>query len=147
MWRIQKTSVYHQIELRSLPLARLPATINFGRWHVLTFPLQRHGPHFSAAPKMDDQSGGYGMGTGGMVGGWVQQGCIPHGTPVVGAAFDSEEERLHVTDSAGFLASYTLPDAQLYTSTRTCWVSTYDDPAWSITNLQGHGLRPTVAAR
>jgi hypothetical protein len=90
---------------------------------------------------MDDLSGGAGAG------GWVQQGTVWHGQPVVGASFDPVEERLWVTDSDGFLASYTLPDQSIYSSTRAVWVANYDDAAWSISNLQGHGLRPTAAAR
>ncbi len=90
---------------------------------------------------MADLSGGMGAG------GWVQQGAVWHGQPVVGASFDPVEERLWVTDSDGFLASYTLPDQSIYSSTRAVWVAAYDDPAWSIANLQGHGLRPTAAAR
>jgi len=75
------------------------------------------------------------------------QSCIWHGTPVVDVQFDSVYERLHVTDNDGYLASYTLPDTNIYSSVRTCWITNYDDPIWSITNLHTHGLRPTIGAR
>jgi hypothetical protein len=90
------------------------------------------------------------LGSGGYGGGWSLQGCVQLGSghAGVGVAFDpADEERLWTSDGDGFLTSYTLPDLQLYSSTRACWVSTYDDAAWGISNLQSHGLRPTVAAR
>ncbi len=84
-------------------------------------------------------------------GGWSAQNALWHGGVTgghaVGLSFDPEEERLWVSDSTGYLSSYTLHDQSLYSSTRACWITNYDDPSWAITNLQGHGFRPSSAAR
>ncbi len=67
--------------------------------------------------------------------------------PVCGVSFDPVEERLWLTDSDGFLASYALPDVAPYCSVRTCWASTYDDAEWGITSLPRSAIRPVVMAR
>ena len=66
---------------------------------------------------------------------------------ISGLAFDVCEERLWLTDCDGYLASYAIPDCLPYSSTRTCWGTTYDDADWGITSLARTALRPMTCAR
>ena len=66
---------------------------------------------------------------------------------VSGLSFDLFEERLWLCDSDGFLASYALPDCLPYSSTRTCWGTSYDDADWGITSMPRTALRPFTCAR
>ena len=89
---------------------------------------------------------------------WGEVGCIYHSSgapashgaapsqPVSGLSFDPLEERLWLTDSDGFLASYVLSDCSPYSSTRVCWPATHDDPSWAITSLPRSAIRPVVGA-
>ena len=89
---------------------------------------------------------------------WGEVGCLYHASgtpashgvaptqPVTGLSFDPVEERLWLTDSEGFLASYVLSDCAPYSSTRVCWPATHDDPAWAITALPRSSIRPVVGA-
>lgn len=78
---------------------------------------------------------------------WQPLGLVLHAHPVSGLGFDPVEERLWLTDTDGFLSSYTYPDMSLFTRTRSCWVTNYDDPSWAVTAFRGHGLRPQASAR
>lgn len=54
--------------------------------------------------------------------------------PISGLAFDTLEERLWLTDSAGFLVSYALPSLQLYSSSRVAWPAKLgeEDAKWGV---------------
>lgn len=77
----------------------------------------------------------------------VTASCL-HAHPVSGLALDPVEEgRIWVADTDGFLSSYLLPEMSILTSSRACWVTNYDDPAWSVTSFRGVSLRPEVSSR
>lgn len=84
---------------------------------------------------------------GGQAAWQVTASCL-HANPVSGLALDPVEEgRLWVTDTDGFLSSYHAPELSLLTSTRACWITNYDDCAWSVTAFRGASLRPQVSTR
>lgn len=79
---------------------------------------------------------------------WQVNATLAHTAPVSGLSFDPVEEgRLWLADTEGFLASYLYPDMSLFTSSRTCWITNYDEPSWSVTSFRGHGLRPQASSR
>lgn len=78
---------------------------------------------------------------------WAAQSAIYHGASPTGVGFDPQEERVWVTDTDGFLTSYTLGDQQLYSATRVAWFSSQDDANWAITSSRAEQIRPIVSAR
>lgn len=77
------------------------------------------------------------------------QGTLKVGSVPLGLAFDSLEERLWLTDSAGYLRSSLLPGYQPYTAVRACIPNLKglaDAEGWAV-NGDMRGFAPAVCGR
>ena len=69
---------------------------------------------------------------------WTQQGFFIPSGKATSASFDEQQERLWVGGDDGFLSSVTLPDLQLYSATRTCYLGDDDSVEWSVARGSAH---------
>lgn len=78
---------------------------------------------------------------------WSPSTSAVHRAPTSGVSFDSSDDRIWVTDTEGYLSSYSVPSLGIYSSTRAFWPADYDDSNWSITSFDPSLIRPAVASR
>jgi hypothetical protein len=77
---------------------------------------------------------------------WQQTGSFRNATGgILGVSFDTIEERVWISDEEGYISSQSFPISSpplpIYTSSRACFVSNYENSAWGISNLHKFARR------